>query len=1163
MVDVSVQPPVTATFQNGVNGYVGTADVWLQASVPATANGSSTLLGVDGSPLEQTLIQFADLFGNAAGQIPVGATIQSATLRIEITDPGDAPNLYRMRTPWNESATWDSLGAGVQANGVEAETASDGSFVANNGVVSIDVTAALAAWAATPGNNYGWVLLPSGSNGVDMTSSEATTVASRPSLTVPYVSGGTPPTGHAPVAVNDSSTTAEDSAVVIGVLANDSDQDGDPLTPSVVSAPAHGSVVLHADGTITYTPAADFHGADSFTYRVSDGTSFSNTATVAITVSAVNDAPVAVNDAVSTAINTTVVVAVLANDSDVDGDALTPSLVGQPAHGTAVVNANGTISYTPTTGYLGGDLFTYRVSDGALQSNLVSVTLTINNVLSALARFDPVGSQGNANLTGTSAVAGTTVGSLVRVGASYGTNTDVWPVYWYGSTTLDLTQYLSFSVTPDASVQADFAELTVSFQEWVTGTTSVALRTSLDGYAANIGGVQTLADAGSVDAIFDLNSLPLAVGTTTFRIYVFDAVDGTAGWRDIRSSAWNNGKGVLLKGITTPNTAPVANSDSATTNEDVPLSIAVLNNDSDADGQSLTPSIVAQPAHGTAGVQANGTIAYTPAANFHGVDSFTYRVSDGALFSNPAVVSLAVTAVNDAPVASSDLYSIGFGTTLNVPAAGVLANDSDVDGTVLTATLVSGPSHGVLSFHPDGSFQYTPGSGFYGSDSFTYAASDGVLSTQAGATITVAPPVDDHGNLLNSTATPIALSLGSRGHGSSSGVFEIVGDRDVFRVTLDRGTLTVALNGNDNLDTYLRLYNSAGTQIAFDDDSGPGSSSALTVNVSAGTYYISAASYNDSFAGSFSLDVDHRAQITATFQQGVAGYTGASDTFLRGSSPTTSYATAAINEIDYTSASNQEQSLLQFKNLFGSGAGQIPFGSQIVSATLTFYVMNGGNRVNIHRMLKSWSDTATWNSMTGGIQADGIEAVATADAQTPISTLTGWLNMDVKTSIVAWLANPTTNFGWAFLPTGTDGVDLYSVNNTSNWMPRLSIDYLAPNGDQHVNTPGVAATALAAFNNRATAFGTLETAGDRDLFQFTLTQTRTVTINLSAYGTVTAFDSYLRLYNSLGVLIAEDDDSGPGTDSTLTLTLGPGTYFVSVGTYIDISVGDFWLDLLL
>lgn len=987
-------------------------------------------------------------------------------------------------------------------------------------------------------------------------------------VTLTVVAVNTPP-----VATNDSATTNEDTNVTIAVLANDTDAESDPLVPSLVAAPAHGTATVNANGTIAYVPAANYSGSDSFTYRISDGTANSSPATVNLTIIAVNDAPVAVNDSATTTEATPVTIAVLANDTDVDGPALTPSIVTPPAHGTATVNANGTITYVPAGGYFGSDAFAYVVSDGAATSNPATVSLTVSNVPQTLARFDPVGAQGSGSVAGTTAVAGVTVGSLSRAGAGSGTNTNVWPVSWSGSTTLNPAQYVTFPVTAAGTWLADFSRLTVSFQEWVTGTSSVAVRSSLDGFAANVGGTQTLADTGSADVTFDLASLPAVTGTTTFRIYVFDSVDGTSGWRDIRSSAWNNGQGVWLEGRTVPNAAPVAGHDAASTAEDMPVTIGVLANDADADSNSLVPTILTPPAHGTATVNANGTITFVPAAHYFGADEFTYRVSDGGLTSNTATVGLNVTAVNDAPTAVADAFATDFGATLNVGAAsGVLANDGDVDGDVdgdaRTASLVSGPSHGQLTLNADGSFQFMPAAGFAGTDTFRYSVSDGQLAAQADVSIAVNPPPDDHGDLPDATATPLSLSGGGKGQATAAGAFEVAGDRDVFRVTVATGSLTVGLTGPGDLDTYLRVYSAAGTQIGADDDSGPGVGSQLTLSVSAGTYYLSAGTYADSYAGSFTLTVDHREKVARTFQPGVSGYSGASDTHVSSAYPTTSFATWTMNQVDYTSATAQEQSLLQFQNLFGSGAGQIPYGSEITSATLTLYVTNGGNRVNFHRLLLPWTDAATWNTFGGGIQANGVEALAAPDAQTASYVATGWQTLDVKTSLVAWLANPAANFGWAMLPTGTDGVDWYSSNNGSSWVPRLSVEYFIPSGDLHANQPPLAATPLAATplavtNNYASVFGTLETAGDRDVFQFTLTKSRSVTLQLTGTGSTPALDTYLRLYDATGLLLGENDNYGTGSSSRLSLTLAAGTYLVSAGSRLDLSLGDFRLEVSL
>ncbi len=144
-----------------------------------------------------------------------------------------------------------------------------------------------------------------------------------------------------------------------GVLGNDSDPDGDPLTAVLVTGPSHGSLTLNANGSFSYTPAADFTGADSFSYRASDGTLTSNVATVTLNVTAVNDAPVAAGDAYSTAEDTVLTVAapgVLGNDGDPDGDPLTAVLVTGPSHGSLTLNANGSFSYTPAADYAGSRL---------------------------------------------------------------------------------------------------------------------------------------------------------------------------------------------------------------------------------------------------------------------------------------------------------------------------------------------------------------------------------------------------------------------------------------------------------------------------------------------------------------------------------------------------------------------------------------------------------------------------------------------------------------------------------------------------------------------------------------------------------------------------------------------------------------------------------------
>src|SRR5205823_183136 len=145
---------------------------------------------------------------------------------------------------------------------------------------------------------------------------------------------------------------------------------------------------------------------------------------------------------------------------------------------------------------------------------------------------------------------------------------------------------------------------------------------------------------------------------------------------------------------------------SLTTAEDTPASGSVTA--TDVDGDPLTYSTVSGPSHGTLTLNSNGTYSYTPALNYNGSDSFTFRAKDGQADSNVATVNLTITAVNDPPVAINDSYTINEDTPLTVAAAGVLGNDSDVDGDTLTTVLVSGPAHGSLTLNSNGSFSYTP-----------------------------------------------------------------------------------------------------------------------------------------------------------------------------------------------------------------------------------------------------------------------------------------------------------------------------------------------------------------------------------------------------------------------------------------------------------------------
>jgi large repetitive protein len=176
-----------------------------------------------------------------------------------------------------------------------------------------------------------------------------------------------------------------------------------------------------------------------------------------------------------------------------------------------------------------------------------------------------------------------------------------------------------------------------------------------------------------------------------------------------------------------------------------------LGNDSDVDGDTLSIASVTSGNGGTAVLNLDGTVTFTPNANFNGIADFTYTVTDGALTSNTATVTVNVAPGNDVPVAVADTFTLNEDESLTVTsAAGVLANDSDIDGDTLTASLVSGPAQGSLTLNADGSFSYTPTANWSGSDSFTYRTFDGTnFSNPVTVTLNVVPVADTPDLQLN------------------------------------------------------------------------------------------------------------------------------------------------------------------------------------------------------------------------------------------------------------------------------------------------------------------------------------------------------------------------------------------------------------------------------
>jgi large repetitive protein len=419
-----------------------------------------------------------------------------------------------------------------------------------------------------------------------------------------------------------------------------------------VTPPAHGTLGLNANGSFTYTPAANYNGLDSFAYMANDGIADSNIATVTITITAVNDAPVANNNSYTKNEDVTLTVAapgVLGNDTDADGNPLTAILVSGPSHGTLTLNANGSFTFVPQANYNGPDSFTYKANDGTADSNVATVTITINPVNDA----------------------------PVAVADSYSTSEDT---------------PLSVAAPGVLANDTDIDSVTLK-----------AIKTSSPGH-----GTVTLNADGSF--LYTPNANFHGVDSFTYR-----ANDGTSSSTIV----------TVTITVGAVNDAPVANNQSRTLNEDGTRAITLTG--SDVDGNPLTFSIVTPPSHGTlTGIAPS--VTYVPAANYNGPDSFTFKVNDGSLDSNIATVSLTVNPVNDAPVAQAGSYT----TAVNTPVSGQVTA-TDVEGSTLTYLISMQPTKGnITAFNPaTGAFTYTPKPGKTGLDSFKFKANDGIANSNA------------------------------------------------------------------------------------------------------------------------------------------------------------------------------------------------------------------------------------------------------------------------------------------------------------------------------------------------------------------------------------------------------------------------------------------------
>jgi VCBS repeat-containing protein len=486
------------------------------------------------------------------------------------------------------------------------------------------------------------------------------------------------PPNKAPVAYNDpSKVTAEDTPITVpaanGVLKNDIDANRDPLTAELVSQAKHGTVALNSDGSYTYTPAANYYGADTFTYRAYDGVAYSNVATATIAITPTNDAPVGNPDSYVTPINKKLSVSsaagVLKNDSDVDNPTLTAQLVTGPSNGTVALSPNGAFTYTPNTAFTGIDTFTYRAKDPAGQLSgptTVSIKVGVNDPV-AVNDTDTVAEGATKNVIvlandtdadGNSSIVPTSV--VVTSGPAHGTATPQGDgTIKYVSNGDEVTSD-SFTYTVKDTTNAVSNTATVTLT--ITPVNDAPVGPIFIGHNIN---EDTPVNASILSGASDAEGDDIDVTVTgTAQHGNFTVDNETGGYSytpfnfvegqsvtDTFSYVISDGNGGNLPGTLTftvagLNDAPAANDDTATVNADSGANtITVVANDTDIDTGTTGLTITAvDPVSMNGGtVTTNGaTVTYTPATDYSGPDSFTYTITDPSGATDTATVNITV-----------------------------------------------------------------------------------------------------------------------------------------------------------------------------------------------------------------------------------------------------------------------------------------------------------------------------------------------------------------------------------------------------------------------------------------------------------------------------------------------------------------------------------------
>ncbi|EGR3110333.1 RTX toxin [Vibrio parahaemolyticus] len=618
----------------------------------------------------------------------------------------------------------------------------------------------------------------------------------------------------APVAdiVADKATVVEDTPTIIKVLGNDTfEDDGKVVSLDINNGPANGTVSVNPDGSVTYTPNDNYVGKDTFTYIVTSG-GVSESTTVEVNVTPVNDAPVAKDDIATTQEDTAVTIDVLSNDTDVDGDKLSIQSATVPEAQGKVEIVDGKLVFTPAENFNGHAEITYTVTDGQLTDE-AKVTVTVNPVNDApTIKVEAVESITEDAVSTDTVVATLTVrdtdtpedqltvslennsnGYFVLVGNEVKlTQAGVDAVNNDELNLKDLTISASVSDGVNPTANGSDSLIVNRVNDAPTVENAIAdqvLSEDFDAYTIDLNEVFKDTDSSLEFSVSGNSNIQVAIvnGIATFT--------PTADWNGSKALTFTatDPSGESVSQTVNFTVAPVADivADKATVVEDTPTIIKVLGNDTfEGDDQVVSLDTNNGPANGTVSVNPDGSVTYTPNDNYHGTDSFTYIVTSGGV-SESTTVSVDVTPVNDAPVAKDDIATTQEDTAVTID---VLPNDSDVDGDKLSIESASVPKEQGTVEEVNGKLVFTPAENFNGDAEITYTVTDGALTDQATVKVTV--------NAVNDTPV-VESNIADQAFAEDFTPYTIDLNTAFSDVDNVDGELTFSVSGNSNIQVAI------------------------------------------------------------------------------------------------------------------------------------------------------------------------------------------------------------------------------------------------------------------------------------------------------------------------------------------------------------------------